>query len=448
MNKRIIVVLIAFCIFSFAQQRDSIVRVGACATPGVAWGVFIQGTYAFVADVGGVTSIDIFSPSSPNVLDFLNQTRCEASGIYLKDTLGHLNAAFAGPSFTVIDITNPSSLTRVSWVEVPAYGGDIPKGIFVIDSLVYFADGSAGFLIINISDLLSPTILCTLDTPGRVIDLFVRDTLAYLADLDSLLIVNVSDPYNPVIIGHIGIAGGGAYDVWVSGDYAFITEEDWFGGQGKVNMVDISDPTAPFLVDQISMAATPYGLFVVSDKIYVAADDWWEPPKKQGEGRADIEGGIRIIHWQEPDSMNLLVTFDTPGRCRDIFMVDSFIYIAAWDSFMIYKYVSTGVAEEIGKRSEAVNSFYVSPNPFSYQTTISFVIQMRSFVSVEIYDALGRRIKTLAGGYFVPGYYQVKWDGSCDDGLQAARGVYYVKIFKKAGSIRNEKEAKIMYIKR
>lgn len=446
MNKVIVLAVITVASLSFTQQRDSIVRIGACATPGAADGVFTQGQYAFIADRGGVTSVDIANPTNPNVLDYLNVPICQATGIFIVDTLCYINSALSGPAFTIINITNPTTMVIISSVIMPVYGGQpAPKGVFIKDSLANLADGSAGFLIIDIADLLNPVILCTLDTPGRVIDLYVRDTLAYLADLSSLLIVNVSDPYNPTVIGSLAISGGGAYDVWVSGDYAFVTEEDFFGGQGKVNMIDISDPTNPTLVKQVSMNATPFGLFVLNNKVYVATDDWWAPVKNKEKDRADIEGGIRVVHWETPDSMSLLVSFDTPGQCRDIFVVDSFIYVAAWDSFMIYKYITTGISENDAEFTSS-RTLNVYPNPFSFQTKILFTIPVKSFVSVEIYDASGRRVRDLTGGYFIPGQYQVIWNGKDNRGLEASAGVYYVKLSTRSGVIRSEEKKKIIYL--
>lgn len=425
-NTRIVGVLITFIILSFAQQRDSIVRVGACATPGAADGVFTQGQYTYIADRGGLTSIEISIPSLPSVSYYLNQPRCEALGVYIKDTIAYLNSA-GGPSFTLVNISNPSLLVRISYVEVPIWGGAEPKGIYAGDTIAYFADGSAGFLIIDISNLLNPTILCTLNTPGRVSDLCVRDTLAYLADDDSLLIMNISNPYNPVIIGHISIPGSGAYDVWVTGNYAFVTEEDLFGGQGKVNMIDITDPTSPTLVEQISMAATPYGLFVLNDKVYVAADDWWSPGRKKGEGRADIEGGIRIIHWEEPDSMSLLARFDTPGRCRDIFVVDSFIYIAAWDSFMIYKYITTGITENEKKYLEPISSFEVYPNPAIKNVSCELEFRQSCRLNLIVYDKIGRKVRDIHRGSIVAGRTIFIWDGEDEEGKSVAEGTYFIK---------------------
>lgn len=418
MSKKLVLVLISVIIFSFAQQRDSIVRVGTCETPGSADGVFTQGQYAYIADRGRFTSIDISVPENPFVSDFSSLEW--PTGVYVVDTLAFLNAALAGPAFAIFNISDPSNLIRISWILVPDGGLDC-KGVITIDTLVYFADGLAGLLIISISDLLNPLILCTLDTPGEVYDLYVRDTLTFLADRDSLLIVNVSDPSNPVIIGHIDIPGGGAYDVWVTGNYAFVTEDDWFGGQGKVNMIEISDPTSPTLVEQISMAATPYGLFVVNDKIYIAADDWWSPGREKGEGRADIEGGIRIVHWEEPDSMSLLASFDTPGRCRDIFVVDSFIHIAAWDSFMIYKYVTTGIEEKDKKYIESFE-LLIKPNPFNISTTIQFQSQTSEHTVLKVFDVTGKLVKEF--GQKSP----IVWDGRDNQNKQLPSGIYIVQL--------------------
>jgi hypothetical protein len=441
------ITLAFLCVFAMSPllKADSIVRVGACATPGYADGVYVQGQYAYIADRDGVTSIDIGNPSVPNVLDYLYEMRCQATGIFIKDTLAFVNSSLTGPTFTIIDIAKPESLTRISWVEVPGYGGITPKGIAVEDTICYYADSDGGFIIINIADLLNPTIICTMDTPGYVVDLFVKDTLAFIVDFDSLYIVNVSDPGSPFIIGRRWIIEGG-YDVWVSGNYAFLTEDDYFDGIGLVHMIDVSDPTNPIDVRQHSMNAIPYSIFVLGDMVYIAADDYWYPPWSEKDGRADIEGGIRVFRWAEPDTLEMLLSFDTPGRCRDIFVVDSFIYVTIVDSFIIYKYISTGIAEDEKKSPPKTSSFVSYPNPFTKKTQISFSIPSNSFVSLEIYDTQGRGVKGLASGYFVPGRYEVTWDGRNNNRIRVTSGIYFAKLTTKSGMIRSEREGKIIYI--
>lgn len=69
--------------------------------------------------------------------------------------------------------------------------------------------------------------------------------------------------------------------------------------------------------------------------------------------------------------------------------------------------------------SEATNSiiqnFHLGqnyPNPFNPATTIDYRIPERSFVSLKIFDVLGRELTTLVNEQLVKGNYSVKFDGS------------------------------------
>ncbi|HMQ70213.1 MAG TPA: T9SS type A sorting domain-containing protein [Ignavibacteria bacterium] len=63
------------------------------------------------------------------------------------------------------------------------------------------------------------------------------------------------------------------------------------------------------------------------------------------------------------------------------------------------------------------------PNPFNPSTNLEFVIPESEFVSLKIYDAPGKEIKTLVNETRSAGRYAVTFDGS---GLQS--GVYFYKI--------------------
>jgi hypothetical protein len=52
------------------------------------------------------------------------------------------------------------------------------------------------------------------------------------------------------------------------------------------------------------------------------------------------------------------------------------------------------------------------PNPFNPATTISFVIGHSSFVTLKVYDILGREIITLVNGEKPSGRYEVTWNAS------------------------------------
>ena len=60
------------------------------------------------------------------------------------------------------------------------------------------------------------------------------------------------------------------------------------------------------------------------------------------------------------------------------------------------------------------------PNPFNPSTTISFSILSKSFVSLKIFDALGREVSTLVSEELFAGNYSRHWNASI-----IPSGVYY-----------------------
>ncbi len=63
------------------------------------------------------------------------------------------------------------------------------------------------------------------------------------------------------------------------------------------------------------------------------------------------------------------------------------------------------------------------PNPFNPQTTIKFALPDRSFVTLKIFDLLGREVTSLVDGDLQPGVHKVVFDAN---GL--SNGVYFFRI--------------------
>jgi Ca-activated chloride channel family protein len=66
------------------------------------------------------------------------------------------------------------------------------------------------------------------------------------------------------------------------------------------------------------------------------------------------------------------------------------------------------------------------PNPFNPGTTIMFQINEKfsGIVLIKIYDVLGRLVRVLSVSVNGPGLYQVHWDGTYENGLAVASGMY------------------------
>ncbi len=63
------------------------------------------------------------------------------------------------------------------------------------------------------------------------------------------------------------------------------------------------------------------------------------------------------------------------------------------------------------------------PNPFNPSTTITYELPKASFVTLKVFDMLGREIKSLVNGYKSQGKYSVNFNAS-----NLASGVYFYKI--------------------
>ncbi len=63
------------------------------------------------------------------------------------------------------------------------------------------------------------------------------------------------------------------------------------------------------------------------------------------------------------------------------------------------------------------------PNPFNPSTTINYQIPMNNFVTLKVYDVLGKEIATLVNEEKETGIYQVKFDGS-----KLSSGMYFYKL--------------------
>jgi|GEM_PF-2172209 len=69
------------------------------------------------------------------------------------------------------------------------------------------------------------------------------------------------------------------------------------------------------------------------------------------------------------------------------------------------------------------------PNPFNPSTRIPFVLQNSSRVTLEIFDVLGRRVRTLIDDkQFGAGNHLTSWNGKNDSGDAIATGVYTYRL--------------------
>ncbi len=68
-----------------------------------------------------------------------------------------------------------------------------------------------------------------------------------------------------------------------------------------------------------------------------------------------------------------------------------------------------------------------SPNPFIESIGFSYKLAEQGAVKIEIFDALGRKVRSLVDENKGLGSFTTRWDGKTSSGVQAASGVYFVR---------------------
>jgi hypothetical protein len=68
------------------------------------------------------------------------------------------------------------------------------------------------------------------------------------------------------------------------------------------------------------------------------------------------------------------------------------------------------------------------PNPFNPVTTIDYHLPLRSHVTIEVYNVLGQKVRTLVDREESAGSHTVSWDGTTSSGKSIATGVYLYRF--------------------
>lgn len=97
----------------------------------------------------------------------------------------------------------------------------------------------------------------------------------YIGSETGMFIYAVSDPAAPVQVGIFQHARA-CDPVYVDGDFAYVTLRDGTRCEGfsnQLDLVDVSDPTAPSLVRSFPMK-NPHGLGIAGDDLFVCEGEW------------------------------------------------------------------------------------------------------------------------------------------------------------------------------
>ncbi len=279
---------------------------GSYDTSGAAYGVYVSGKYAYVADEtsGGLQIIDISDPSSPSLTGTYD-TSGQAFGIYVSGSYAYVADATSG--LQVIDISDPSSPTLTGTYDTSGTA----LAVYISGKYAYIADRYSGLQVIDISDPSSPSLTGTYDTSGYARSVYVSGKYAYVADgSPGLKIIDISDPSSPSLTGTYDTSGY-AESVYVSGKYAYVADNT-----SGLQIIDISDPSSPSLTGTYDTPGYAYGVYVSGKHAYVA----------------DHSYGLQVIDLSDPSSPSLIGAYDTSGWAYGVYVSGKYAYVADYTS--------------------------------------------------------------------------------------------------------------------
>jgi hypothetical protein len=150
------------------------------------------------------------------------------------------------------------------------------------------------------------------------------------------------------------------------------------------------------------------------ERIYASSAVEYTEPLTSGYDsyRTEILGRMTFIDWNGTGNFPPLGTVIRVWTHHAISSLDSWVFNP-----------TVLLAVEAPAAPMSFNLFHNYPNPFNPSTTISFELPRRTFVSLRIYDILGRELATLVNGTKTAGSYAVQWDAS-----RFASGIYFARL--------------------
>jgi len=226
--------------------------------------------------------------------------------------LGSGNLGFAKRLYAV-DVSNSALPVEIGNIELPGIVGDVE----ISDGLAYVAARPAGLIIVDVSNPAQMEIIGHLDTNYSTTSVEIQGQIAYLGTYQMVLIIDVSDPTQPVTIGSQFMRSATVLDLDVSGNLLYAI-------QRGLRIIDVSNPAATKVLSDTLVADDPQKVTVRGNRAYISA-------------KSD---GVRVIDVSNPSAPFELGGIDPDQDFTQI--VDAEVnagYVYAVDHSLYYLHV-------------------------------------------------------------------------------------------------------------
>ncbi len=133
------------------------------------------------------------------------------------------------------------------------------------------------------------------------------------------------------------------------------------------------------------------------------------------------------------DSEGVNVDVDTsglaPGTYYDTLWIDSNDPDEDPYGEVVILYHGTGVEEApVIKTYPAGYTVRCFPNPAKNAASLMFTLPRNGDITLDVYDAAGRKISTIAKGMHERGVHEIIWNRKDDNGVRVPQGIYFIRL--------------------
>jgi hypothetical protein len=316
--------------------------------------------------------------------------------------------------------------------------------------------------IVNLTDPLAPS--ASLQQLGCIYIhcAALSGTTLLLGGDAGVAVWDVSNPGNPHAIGNVPTIGySRAWTAAAHGDLAVLCMQT-NGYDYDLLLVDISDPTDPLVLDTYGIGTSAADIVFAGDRLYVTRGHSLEILRgiQTGElillNRLDLDGaaghlavrGARgylsceselLVLDMSTSSLPVLLARIDCGQNWPVRLPDGgmMTIVSGGTLQVLYPDCDVEVSNEPVQppalpdaipRRAAIES--AAPNPFNPQVRIGYALDRPGRVTVTVHDLLGRAVCTLVDRVEPAGRHAATWTGHDDAGRACPAGTYLVRLVR------------------
>lgn len=321
---------------------------------GFAWHLIkdLNFLYIPVIDTGKLVIADAVNPAAPvrvssiSFAEFPAYADVAKNGNYVFVAYVDMDAGYTGAlkCYHVADKYNPVLVdTKTAGQE------GVPEDFFCYSCKVYgnrlFVQGYDSIYVFNISNPANIVYVTQIGGSGSpwymqgLWNFCIAGQYLYTASYFDrrFLIINITNPDNPTLAGLLSLDYGGS-DVVVSGNYAYIKT-----GDGRITVVNISNPAAPIFVNSFGGPGAPYycdgyGMQVSEGFLYTTSMN---------------DGALSMFNLAEPDSPTHFEALSGAGEphylanATGLAISNGYVFLVAEGGVTVYR-ISTAITNNQG----------------------------------------------------------------------------------------------------